>query len=269
MAIPSPSRKRKESLVFVKIVFPERELRQQIKNAGGVWNPAKQAWEIRYDYALTLGLEPQHRRGGKLLHLNQTTDDWHRGALVEITDEMFGLRPGHQLALAVLNVPLRHPSTYLSTLNRLSTSLVVATCRHNGDRYGSSPPRICGSFMRNTPSAVFSVPFSYPLRYPAFSPRISYQPRPNASACSCSNASCNTRSVDKRTRVLNNFSPLWASVCPCNNARNAWAFCSLGAIFFSLRESSFWLGVNRLHNPITYPRNASRLLPTGYRNLTT
>ena len=36
--------------------FPERELRWQIKDVGGVWNPDKQAWEIRYDRAVALGL---------------------------------------------------------------------------------------------------------------------------------------------------------------------------------------------------------------------
>jgi hypothetical protein len=65
------------------------------------------------------------------------------------------------------------PPTYISTFNRFKTSLVVATCRHTGDRYGSSCPRICGTLTRNTPSAVFSVPFSYPLRDPSCSPRAS------------------------------------------------------------------------------------------------
>jgi hypothetical protein len=53
---PSPQR-RKESLVLVKVAFPERELRQQIKAPGGLWNPDKQAWEIRYDHAIALGLK--------------------------------------------------------------------------------------------------------------------------------------------------------------------------------------------------------------------
>ena len=54
-----PPRRRKESLVFVKVAFPERELRRQIKAVGGVWNPDKQAWEIRYDRAIALGLTPR------------------------------------------------------------------------------------------------------------------------------------------------------------------------------------------------------------------
>jgi len=56
---PPPPRRRKESRVFVKVAFPERELRRQIKDVGGVWNPDKQAWEIRYDRAVALGLTPR------------------------------------------------------------------------------------------------------------------------------------------------------------------------------------------------------------------
>jgi len=33
---PPPPRRRKENLVFVKVAFPERELRRQIKDVGGV-----------------------------------------------------------------------------------------------------------------------------------------------------------------------------------------------------------------------------------------
>lgn len=54
---PPLPRQKKESLVLVKVAFPERELRRQIKDAGGTWNPDKQAWEIRYDHAIALGLE--------------------------------------------------------------------------------------------------------------------------------------------------------------------------------------------------------------------
>ena len=51
-----PPQRKKESLVLVKVAFQERALRGQIKEAGGVWNPAKQAWEMRYGCALALGL---------------------------------------------------------------------------------------------------------------------------------------------------------------------------------------------------------------------
>jgi len=55
-ASPSP-RRTKTSIVLVKIAFAERGLRQNVKEAGGVWNQDKQAWELRYDRALALGLK--------------------------------------------------------------------------------------------------------------------------------------------------------------------------------------------------------------------
>src|SRR5713101_5404229 len=55
---PPPPRRRRESLVFVKGAFPERELRRQSKD-GGVWNPDKPAWAIRYERAVALGLTPR------------------------------------------------------------------------------------------------------------------------------------------------------------------------------------------------------------------
>jgi hypothetical protein len=55
--MPPLPRRKKESLVLVKVAFPEKELRRQIKDAGGLWNSDKQAWEIRYDHAIALGIE--------------------------------------------------------------------------------------------------------------------------------------------------------------------------------------------------------------------
>ena len=54
---PRPGRKTDESVVLVKVVFSERGLRQQVKEAGGVWNPNRRAWELRYERALALGLK--------------------------------------------------------------------------------------------------------------------------------------------------------------------------------------------------------------------
>jgi hypothetical protein len=53
---PPPPRRTDDSVVWVKVVFAERGLRQQVKEAGGVWNPDKQAWALRYDRAIALGL---------------------------------------------------------------------------------------------------------------------------------------------------------------------------------------------------------------------
>jgi hypothetical protein len=56
---PPLPRRKKESIVLVKVAFHERELRQQIKEGGGLWNPDKQAWELRYDRTIALGLTPR------------------------------------------------------------------------------------------------------------------------------------------------------------------------------------------------------------------
>ena len=53
---PPPPRRTDESVAWVKVVFSERGLRQQVKEAGGVWNPDQQARELRYDRAIALGL---------------------------------------------------------------------------------------------------------------------------------------------------------------------------------------------------------------------
>ena len=54
--LPSP-RRTASGIVFVKVAFAEKILRQRVKEAGGVWNQDKQAWELRYDRALNMGLK--------------------------------------------------------------------------------------------------------------------------------------------------------------------------------------------------------------------
>jgi hypothetical protein len=46
----------KERRVFVRVAFPESAIRRQIKEAGGIWHPDKQAWEVHYEHAIALGL---------------------------------------------------------------------------------------------------------------------------------------------------------------------------------------------------------------------
>ena len=41
---PPPPRRTDDSVVLVKVAFSERGLRRHVKEAGGVWNPDKQAW---------------------------------------------------------------------------------------------------------------------------------------------------------------------------------------------------------------------------------
>jgi len=53
---PRPRRRTAESVVLVKVAFSEKGLRRQVKEAGGIWNSNKQAWQLRYDRAIALGL---------------------------------------------------------------------------------------------------------------------------------------------------------------------------------------------------------------------
>ena len=54
---PRPGRRTAESVVLVRVAFSERALRQQVREAGGTWNPNKQAWQFRYDGVIALGLK--------------------------------------------------------------------------------------------------------------------------------------------------------------------------------------------------------------------
>ena len=51
-----PPLKTAASVVLVQVGFAERELRQRVKEAGGVWKPDKQAWELHSEQASALGL---------------------------------------------------------------------------------------------------------------------------------------------------------------------------------------------------------------------
>ncbi len=53
---PPPPRRTADSVVLAKVGFAERVLRQHVKGAGGVWHPDQQAWALRYERAITLGL---------------------------------------------------------------------------------------------------------------------------------------------------------------------------------------------------------------------
>ena len=53
---PLLPRRTETSVVLVKGGFAEEGLRQHVKEAGGIWNPDKQAWALRYERALALGL---------------------------------------------------------------------------------------------------------------------------------------------------------------------------------------------------------------------
>ena len=44
-------------MMGVLVAREETELREQVKAAGGRWNPERQVWELRYDRVRRLGLE--------------------------------------------------------------------------------------------------------------------------------------------------------------------------------------------------------------------
>jgi hypothetical protein len=44
-------------IVDVQVAYHEFEMREQIKDAGGRWNPEKRLWELSYAQAMALGLE--------------------------------------------------------------------------------------------------------------------------------------------------------------------------------------------------------------------
>jgi hypothetical protein len=50
-------RPKRDEIVGVKVAFSEIDLRHQVKNAGGQWNPGRKMWELRYDRVVELGLE--------------------------------------------------------------------------------------------------------------------------------------------------------------------------------------------------------------------
>lgn len=54
---PTAPRLTAETIVGLHIDREEIELRQQIRAAGGTWNPSKRVWELRYDRVQTLGLK--------------------------------------------------------------------------------------------------------------------------------------------------------------------------------------------------------------------
>jgi hypothetical protein len=54
---PCSPQRAAESLVRIRVAWPEVEVRQQVKRAGGKWHPQPGVWELRYDRVIALGLE--------------------------------------------------------------------------------------------------------------------------------------------------------------------------------------------------------------------
>lgn len=47
---------KKPDIVHIAISFSEKDLRQQVKQRGGRWNPQRGLWEVRYEQVVALGL---------------------------------------------------------------------------------------------------------------------------------------------------------------------------------------------------------------------
>ena len=45
-----------DQLVELRAAFADLAVREQIKKAGGTWNPERKLWQLRYDHAVALGL---------------------------------------------------------------------------------------------------------------------------------------------------------------------------------------------------------------------
>jgi hypothetical protein len=54
---PPAPRVADDALVAVRVGFAEVEMRQQVKQAGGRWNPSRKVWELRYARVVALKLE--------------------------------------------------------------------------------------------------------------------------------------------------------------------------------------------------------------------
>ena len=63
---PAEKRTPSDRTVQIRVAALEREVRLQVKQAGGLWNPQLQVWELRYDQVSALGLESRIV-GGKSL----------------------------------------------------------------------------------------------------------------------------------------------------------------------------------------------------------
>ena len=46
-----------DRLMPIRVAVSELEVRQQVKAAGGRWNPQLRVWELRHDQVVALGLE--------------------------------------------------------------------------------------------------------------------------------------------------------------------------------------------------------------------
>jgi len=46
-----------DQIVGLRVAFADVALRDRVKQAGGIWNPERRVWQLRYDRAVALGLK--------------------------------------------------------------------------------------------------------------------------------------------------------------------------------------------------------------------
>jgi hypothetical protein len=54
---PPPPRFAHGEFVALRVAFADAAVRNQVKQAGGTWNPDRRVWRLRYDRAIALGLQ--------------------------------------------------------------------------------------------------------------------------------------------------------------------------------------------------------------------
>lgn len=65
---PDEKRNPSDRTVPIRVVASERAVRLQVKQAGGIWNPQLQVWELRQEQVSALGLASR-MVGGKSLYM--------------------------------------------------------------------------------------------------------------------------------------------------------------------------------------------------------
>jgi hypothetical protein len=73
---PTTPRWQADTMVAIQVAAQEREVRQQVKGAGGKWNPREVVWELPYGQVVALGLtgrivtKADERERGAHLHMD-------------------------------------------------------------------------------------------------------------------------------------------------------------------------------------------------------
>ena len=52
-----PEKPRLSQIMHIRVDYDEIDIRQSVKEAGGIWNPAEKVWELPFSEVLALNLE--------------------------------------------------------------------------------------------------------------------------------------------------------------------------------------------------------------------